>query len=141
MRHNTDDAKKLSAVSIPEMHSSGNVSGRRFDGPGKKIQIQKVQSQKEQDRTHGKFIAFLASFASHYFFFLHSGQINKYLILGESHGLVVKAEDSQLSSCGFKRRRCILDGVREASYYKWKNEIKVAKWGTPKKKIKKKYLI
>ncbi len=28
----------------------------------------------------------------------------------------------------------ILDGVSKASYYKlqWKNEIKVAKWGTPK---------
>jgi hypothetical protein len=39
---------------------------------------------------------------------------------------VVKAEDSQLSDCGFEPRRHILDGVREASYYKWKNEIKVA---------------
>ncbi len=47
---------------------------------------------------------------------------------------MVKAEDSQLSSCGFEPRRRILDGVSEASYYKWKNEIKVAKWGTPKKK-------
>jgi hypothetical protein len=52
---------------------------------------------------------------------------------------VVKAEDSQLSGCGFKPRRHILDGVSEASYYKlqWKNEIKVAKWGTPKKNKKK----
>jgi hypothetical protein len=40
---------------------------------------------------------------------------------------VVKAEDSQLSGCGFEPRHHILDGVREASYYKWKNEIKVAK--------------
>jgi hypothetical protein len=53
----------------------------------------------------------------------------------KSRGLVVKAEDSQLSGCGFEPRRCILDGVSEASYYKlqWKNEIKVAKRGTPKK--------
>ncbi len=61
--------------------------------------------------------------------------------IGESCGLVVKAEDSQLSGCGFKPRRRILDGVRKlASYYKlqWKNEIKVAKWGTPKKYLKKK---
>jgi hypothetical protein len=52
---------------------------------------------------------------------------------------VVKAEDSQLSGCGFKPRRRILDGVSKASYYKLqrKNEIKVAKWGTPKKIFKK----
>jgi hypothetical protein len=36
---------------------------------------------------------------------------------GESRGLVVKGEDSQLSGCGFESRRCILDGVSEASYY------------------------
>ncbi len=55
-------------------------------------------------------------------------------VLGESRGLVVKAEDSQLSGCWFE-----LDGVSKASCYKlqWKNEIKVAKWGTPKKNIKK----
>ncbi len=29
--------------------------------------------------------------------------------------LVVKAEDSQLSGCGFKPRRCIMDGVSKAS--------------------------
>ncbi len=53
---------------------------------------------------------------------------------------MVKAEDSQLSGCGFEPRRRILDGVSEASYYKlqWKKEIKVAKWGTPKKILKKK---
>ena len=50
----------------------------------------------------------------------------------KSRGLVVKAEDSQLRGCGFEPWRGILDGV---SYYKlqWKNEIKVAKRGTPKK--------
>ncbi len=45
---------------------------------------------------------------------------------GESRGLVVKGEDSQLSGCWFKPRRCILDGVSEASYYIGKREIKVA---------------
>ena len=60
-------------------------------------------------------------------------------MIDESRGLVVKAEDSQLSGCGFEPRRRILDGVSEASYYKlqWKKEIKVAKWGTPKKIFKK----
>ncbi len=55
---------------------------------------------------------------------------------------MVKAEDSQLSGCGFKPWRRILDGVSEASYYElqWKNEIKVAKWGTPKKKYFKRNL-
>ena len=53
--------------------------------------------------------------------------------LGESRGLVVKGEDSQLSGCGFEPRRRILDGVSEASFYIVKREIKVAKWGTPKK--------
>ena len=50
---------------------------------------------------------------------------------------MVKAEDLQLSGCGFETRRRILDGVSKASYYKLqcKNKIKVAKWGTPKKKI------
>jgi hypothetical protein len=38
-------------------------------------------------------------------------------LIGESRGLVVKAEDSQLSGCGFKPWRRILDGVTEASYY------------------------
>ncbi len=59
-------------------------------------------------------------------------------MVGESRGLVVKGEDSQLSGCRFKSRRRILDGVSEASYYIGKREIKVAKWGTPKKKKKKK---
>jgi hypothetical protein len=60
--------------------------------------------------------------------------------LGESRGLVVKAEDSQLSGCGFEPWHCILDGVSKAGYYKlqWKNAIKVAKWGTPKNIKKKK---
>jgi hypothetical protein len=51
---------------------------------------------------------------------------------------VVKVEDSQLSGCGFEPQRHILDGVSEASYYIGKREIKVAKWGTPKKYFKKK---
>ncbi len=47
---------------------------------------------------------------------------------------MVKAEDSQLSGCGFKPPCRILDSVSEASYYKlqWKNELNVANWGTPK---------
>ncbi len=45
--------------------------------------------------------------------------------------LVVKAEDSQLSGCGFKPRRCIMDGVSKASCKLEK--IEVAKWGTLKK--------
>ncbi len=52
---------------------------------------------------------------------------------------MVKREDSQLSGCGFKPRRCILDGVSEARYYIGKREIKVSKWGTPKKIFKKTY--
>jgi hypothetical protein len=35
----------------------------------------------------------------------------------ESHGLVVRDEDSQLSGCGFESRRRILDGVSKASYF------------------------
>jgi hypothetical protein len=64
---------------------------------------------------------------------------NKF-IDGESRGLVVKLEDSQLRGCGFEPRRRILNGVRDAIYYKlqWKKEIKVAKWGTPKKYLRKK---
>ncbi len=64
-------------------------------------------------------------------------------MIDESRGLVVKAEDSQLSGCGFEPRRRILDGVSEASYYKlqWKKEIKVAKWGTPKKYLKNKSIV
>jgi hypothetical protein len=46
---------------------------------------------------------------------------------------VVKGEDSQLSGCGFEPWCRILDGVSEATYYIGKREIKVAKWGTPKK--------
>jgi hypothetical protein len=62
------------------------------------------------------------------------GDFLTYRDVGESRGLVVKAEDSQLSGCGFKPWHCILDGVSEAGYYKlqWKNEIKVAKWAHQK---------
>ncbi len=52
---------------------------------------------------------------------------------GEKPGLVVRAEDSRPRGRGFDSRR-ILDGCKRfASYYKEKLEIKVAKWGTPKK--------
>ena len=51
-----------------------------------------------------------------------------------SHGLVVKAEDSQLSGCGFESRHRIL-----VSFYNLKiMKTKVDKWGTPKKKYLKK---
>ena len=49
---------------------------------------------------------------------------------------MVKGEDSQLSDCGFKSRHRILDGISEATITLEK-EIKVAKWGTPKKYLKK----
>jgi hypothetical protein len=35
---------------------------------------------------------------------------------GKSRGLVVKAEDSPLSGCGFEPLHHILDGVSKASY-------------------------
>jgi len=38
-------------------------------------------------------------------------------LVGKSRGLVDKAEDSQLSGCGFKSLGRILDGVSKASYY------------------------
>ncbi len=60
--------------------------------------------------------------------------------IGESRGLVIKAEDSQLSGWGFEPLRRILDGVSKASYYIGKKEIKVAKWDTPKKYLKKEIL-
>ncbi len=41
----------------------------------------------------------------------------KHNIEDESRGLVVKAEDSQLSGCAFKPWSRILDGVSKASYY------------------------
>ncbi len=48
---------------------------------------------------------------------------------------MVKGEDSQLSGCGFKSRRRILDGVSKAMpLHLRKLKIKEAKWGTPKKK-------
>ncbi len=52
---------------------------------------------------------------------------------------MVRAEGSCPRGRGFKSRR-ILDGCKRiASYYiKEKLKIKVAKWGTPKKKILKK---
>ena len=55
---------------------------------------------------------------------------------GESRGLVVKGEDSQLSGCGFESRRRILDGVSEASYYIGKRN-KGSQMGHTKKILKK----
>jgi hypothetical protein len=43
-------------------------------------------------------------------------------MLGESHGLVVKPEDSQLSGCGLEPWHRILDGVSKASYYNGKKK-------------------
>ena len=54
---------------------------------------------------------------------------------------MVRAEGSRPRGRGFESRR-ILDGCKRfASYYiKEKLKIKVAKWGTPKKYLKTKYL-
>jgi hypothetical protein len=49
---------------------------------------------------------------------------------------VVKADDSQSRGCGFEPRRRILDGMQAKLAIALK--IKVAKWGTPKKKYLKK---
>ncbi len=50
---------------------------------------------------------------------------------------MVKAEDSQLSGCGFESRHRILDGVSKASYYIGKRN-KGSQMGHTKKKYKKK---
>ena len=60
--------------------------------------------------------------------------------IGESRGLVVKGEDSQLSGCGFESLRRILDGVSEASYYIEKGN-KGSQMGHTKKIFKKKNLL
>jgi hypothetical protein len=57
-------------------------------------------------------------------------------VVGESHGLVVKADGSWLRGRGFEPRHCVLDGLHKNSYTKI-TTIKVAKWGTPKKHLKK----
>jgi len=71
-------------------------------------------------------------FLKRFLTFFPKNKILKNIFGGESRGLVVKGEDSQLSGCGFESRRRILDDVSQASYYIGKREIKVAKWGTPK---------
>ncbi len=43
---------------------------------------------------------------------------NGKIIKGKSRGLMVKAEDSQLSGCGLKSRRLILDGVSKITMKK-----------------------
>ncbi len=52
---------------------------------------------------------------------------------GESRGLVVKGEDSQLGGCGFEPRRRILDGVSKASFYNGKKRNKGSQMGHTKK--------
>jgi hypothetical protein len=57
--------------------------------------------------------------------------------LARSHGLVVKGDNLQSRDCGFESRCHKLDGCKRCySYYIIKKitKIKVAKWGTPKKK-------
>jgi hypothetical protein len=54
--------------------------------------------------------------------------------LGEKPGLVVRAEGSHPRGRGFKSRRITYSIIKD------NKEIKVAKWGTPKKYLKKKYL-
>ncbi len=58
-------------------------------------------------------------------------------LLGQSRGLVVKGEDSQLSGCGFESRRRIQDGVSEASYYYIGKRNKGSQMGHTKKLKKK----
>ena len=48
---------------------------------------------------------------------------------------MVEAEDSQLSGCGYKPLRGILDGVSEASYYIGKKRNIVSQMGHTKKNI------
>jgi hypothetical protein len=69
------------------------------------------------------------------FWVLHKFLRTNYHDIGESRGLVVKAEDSQLSGCGFEPRRRILDGGSKASYYKlqWKKRNKNSQMGHTKK--------
>ncbi len=45
---------------------------------------------------------------------------------------MVKAEDSQLSGCGFESRRRIVDGVSKATYYIGKRK-KGSQWAHQKK--------
>jgi hypothetical protein len=63
--------------------------------------------------------------------------LNYQCVVARNHGLVVKADGSCPRGHGFKPRHRRLDGCKRfASYYiKEKLKIKVAKWGTPKKKI------
>ncbi len=74
---------------------------------------------------------------------LINSPIKALLLLARSHGLVVKADGSWPRGRGFKPRHRILDGCKRfASYYiKEKLKIKVAKWGTPKKYLKKSIII
>jgi hypothetical protein len=51
---------------------------------------------------------------------------------------VVKGKDSQLSGCGFKSRRRILDGVSKVSYYTGKRNKGSQMGHTKKKYLKKK---
>jgi hypothetical protein len=51
---------------------------------------------------------------------------------------VVKADNSQSRGCGFEPLHRRLDGM-EAKLAIAKKKIKVAKWGTPKKKYSKKH--
>jgi hypothetical protein len=55
-------------------------------------------------------------------------------MLGESRGLVVKQEDSQLSGCGLEPWHRIQDGVSKASYYNGKKK------SSQMRHTKKKYL-
>jgi hypothetical protein len=64
-----------------------------------------------------------------------------FLTKARRHGLVVKADGSWPRGLGFKPGHSILDGCKRfASYYiKEKLKIEVAKWGTPKKYLKKNF--
>ncbi len=64
-----------------------------------------------------------------------TNKFGKTTYLGESRGLVVKGNDSQLSGCGFESRHRILDGVSKASYYFGKRNKGSRIGHTKKKKI------
>jgi hypothetical protein len=64
---------------------------------------------------------------------------NSLQMSARSHGVVVKADGSWPRGCGFKTRHRMLYGCKWfASYFiNEKLKIKVAKWGAPKKYLKK----
>ena len=74
----------------------------------------------------------ISKFVESVFFFFFKKQS---IIVARCPCLVVKADDSQSRGCGFKPQHRILDEKQAKLAIALKNkEIKVAKWGEPKKK-------